>query len=291
LSYGKGDGFGEPAGKEISILNGGSMSKKQIKRRRAIPGEASTNPINHDSKSIIKEAQRFAHDIKAPLMVIRGSLLNTTGTLPTQALIQHSVERLFEMSREYLEFLHNTPSSTPRALSTMTSLQVKRLVKEKLSCIPALAYERGMLCSPKLYNYIGLQRLIRPSHETADDFIRADSSSLSRIIDNIILNSLEAMSPSCRPAEIICRIYCEDSQLILEFQDNGSGISSEHLSRILKADYRSTKPDGHGLGLSTSKRILDTWGARIEITSKAGRGSIVTLQLPLHDKPAVHELN
>ena len=64
------------------------------------------------------------------------------------------------------------------------------------------------------------------------------------------------------------------------FRDNGPGIPPEVLEKIFEPLY-STKSFGVGLGLPTVRQIMEQHGGGIEIASEVGRGTDVSLWLPL----------
>ena len=62
--------------------------------------------------------------------------------------------------------------------------------------------------------------------------------------------------------------------------DHGMGIDRSELKHIFEPFYRGARTrgiEGHGIGLSLAKQILDTYGARISIKSKPGQGSTFTV--------------
>ena len=68
--------------------------------------------------------------------------------------------------------------------------------------------------------------------------------------------------------------------LTIQFQDSGSGISKEELSRIF-IPFFTTKSKGTGLGLSICQRIIKGLGGFIEVQSQTGQGSTFSVQLPV----------
>jgi signal transduction histidine kinase len=66
----------------------------------------------------------------------------------------------------------------------------------------------------------------------------------------------------------------------IRFQDTGVGIAPENLPRVFEP-YFTTKEVGIGLGLALTKQILEQHGARIDLSSEPGKGTLVRLQLPV----------
>jgi signal transduction histidine kinase len=65
----------------------------------------------------------------------------------------------------------------------------------------------------------------------------------------------------------------------IRFADTGLGIEPERLPLIFEP-FHSTRPEGLGLGLYISKRIIDEHGGRIDVDSHVGEGTTFTLWLP-----------
>src|SRR5262249_40939901 len=77
--------------------------------------------------------------------------------------------------------------------------------------------------------------------------------------------------------------HSPSSDVVLSFIDTGKGMSPEVAARAFKPFY-STKTGGSGLGLPTTRRIIEAHGGTIELQSEPGRGSKFTIRLPIIDK-------
>lgn len=99
---------------------------------------------------------------------------------------------------------------------------------------------------------------------------------LKQIFINVIKNALESM-PDGGCLWISGRR--DGTQCILEFKDEGCGISPDRLGRLGEPFY-TTKERGTGLGLTTSYRLVHAHDGRMELESQLGRGTTLTLYLP-----------
>ena len=67
--------------------------------------------------------------------------------------------------------------------------------------------------------------------------------------------------------------------VLLELIDTGPGMDAETLGKVFQAFY-TTKQGGSGLGLPTSRKIIEAHGGSIDVESAPGRGTKVTIWLP-----------
>ena len=104
-----------------------------------------------------------------------------------------------------------------------------------------------------------------------------DSEQMQEVFVNLLQNAVQATPAGGR---ISVRLRREEEQAVVEIADTGTGIPPEHLSRIFDL-YFTTKPDGTGMGLSVSHRIVIEHGGRIDVHSRVGEGSTFRVVLPL----------
>ena len=85
------------------------------------------------------------------------------------------------------------------------------------------------------------------------------------------------------------RTAAVDGELVLTIVDSGQGIAPENLSRIFEPLF-STKSFGTGLGLPTVKKIVNQHDGIISVDSEVGRGTCVTVRLPVRAEEESVEL-
>jgi signal transduction histidine kinase len=102
------------------------------------------------------------------------------------------------------------------------------------------------------------------------------------VVINLVENAVQALGelPADRDKRVTVRTSMADGEIILAVEDAGPGIPPESLGRIFEPLF-STKSFGTGLGLPTVKQIVNQHGGIIAVDSKVGRGTCVTVRLPL----------
>ncbi len=116
-----------------------------------------------------------------------------------------------------------------------------------------------------------------------------DESLLKQAVLNLMINAAQAMGDSPGPrGELILRTEGDDSEVRLHVIDTGPGIPAEKLESIF-LPYVSYKSGGTGLGLPTTRRIVEEHGGRLSVHSEVGRGSDFIIHLPLRSPGATTE--
>ncbi|MCH8328876.1 MAG: hypothetical protein IIB81_00615 [Nanoarchaeota archaeon] len=106
-----------------------------------------------------------------------------------------------------------------------------------------------------------------------------DSNRLKQVFLNMMQNAREAMPNG--GAIYLSTNLVHDNSVLIQFRDTGCGISNDQLDKIFCLSY-TTKAKGKcaGLGLSVCKTIINELGGSIDIDSKVGVGTVVSLILP-----------
>ena len=104
-----------------------------------------------------------------------------------------------------------------------------------------------------------------------------DPDFMKTCIFNIVLNAFQAMPSG---GSLTLETWREDGRVALGISDTGHGVAAEDLCRVFEPFF-TTKSGGLGLGLATTKRIVEEHGGEIVFESARGRGSSVILKLPV----------
>jgi len=106
--------------------------------------------------------------------------------------------------------------------------------------------------------------------------IRADGAQTKQIFWNLFQNSVQAMPNGGRLSVVIHEP--DLGRVRITISDTGKGIGSDELERIFEPFHSGS--NGTGLGLSIVHRIVTEHGGNIDVQSEAGKGTMVTIELP-----------
>jgi signal transduction histidine kinase len=215
----------------------------------------------------------IAHEIRNPLMIIKGSLRQLTRPEATPedvrdaaADIDGEIERLNRVVNEVLDFakpIHFERSTT----------DINALCQSAVNAVTAAERE-----PPVVAELDGAA----PSLDT-------DAEKLRTVLVNLLNNARQAVlarngSPATPgPPVTISTVRLADRRVAVSIKDRGLGITPENLSRIFDP-YFTTRRAGTGLGLPIAKNIIEGLGGTISVMSIPGSGT--NIRIELGDAPA-----
>jgi signal transduction histidine kinase len=220
-----------------------------------------------------------SHDLRNPLAAIRG----TAQLLQRQLAVQHTLppERI-------TSGLANIEAASGRLASLIDSLRDLA----HLQMGQSLELERRPMDLVALVARVVTQsQAATDRHELQLDAVPTlvgewDAVRLERIVGNLIDNAVK-YSPEGK--QIIVTVQRDDTgegpQAVLTVADQGIGIPEQDLPRIFERFRRGSnvvgKFDGTGIGLAGARQIVEQHRGTITVESEVGRGSLVTVCLPL----------
>jgi len=117
--------------------------------------------------------------------------------------------------------------------------------------------------------------------------IRGDRQQLEQLVRNLVDNALKYGSSS-EKVDVAVREE-EGGRAVITVTDRGEGIDPEHIPHLTRRFYRtdpgrSRAAGGTGLGLAIVKHIVERHRGRLDITSRKGEGTVVTVKLPIIER-------
>jgi signal transduction histidine kinase len=111
--------------------------------------------------------------------------------------------------------------------------------------------------------------------------LHMDPERMNQVVLNVLLNAVQAVERG-GDVRLETADAVEGGQPAVEIavSDNGHGVSPENLERLFEPFF-TTRKDGTGLGLPTSKKIVDAHGGVIRVSSRIGEGTEVKIIIPI----------
>jgi PAS domain S-box-containing protein len=122
--------------------------------------------------------------------------------------------------------------------------------------------------------------------------VLADENRLYQVLNNIVGNAIKFTKEGGVEIEMSVKTTATEQVAVVSVRDSGMGIDADFVPRIFEPFLQessgfSRSHEGTGLGLAISKRLVEMMHGSISIESEKGRGSTVTLEIPLAGEAAV----
>jgi len=234
--------------------------------------------LEHDVQEISKLSQvkedflyTVSHELKTPLMVSLGTveLLNQgqdrRKMIEYHEILQRNLKRLLSLIDNLLITSKGETLSDLKLLNT----DIVSLLEEELASARILGHNKGLT----------FQTVFEPSRLE----LPFDAYYLRQAFSNILSNAVKFSSGG---GKVEIRLNKEERSVLIAVCDEGIGIPSEDLPRIFDRFYRSPHAlqaavAGTGLGLHTTKVIVESHRGEIWLDSEKGKGTTVYVRLPL----------
>ncbi len=237
---------------------------RDISERHALLSE-----LHRSSKDLEHFSSIVSHDVRSPLRnlnLLTGWLLDDhAAELNTDALedIQLIRKTTIRMQRLLEDLLHYSRVDRVRRISKDISLD--EILDDALDNLADEIFQSGL-------------QLEREKLPKIDCNVQQMVTFFQHIISNTIVHCERKpeVSIRCKTGSRLCHI---------SIADNGVGIDEKYLSNIFIPFNHLHSKDSHegsGVGLATSKKIIERHGGRIWIESEPGVGSVVHAEIPLH---------
>ncbi|GJM41657.1 MAG: hypothetical protein DHS20C20_19390 [Ardenticatenaceae bacterium] len=214
-----------------------------------------------------------AHELRTPVTVIQGNLRAILDDV--YPLDKEEVARLYEQTRHLTHVINDLRELAQAEASqlslNMTEVDVAALVKETAVSFQPIAKNQQIKLHAELLGTLPI--------------LQADAARLRQSLHNLIDNAIRHTPPN---GHILLEVQQLEKVVQIRVKDSGQGMTKEQLSRMFDRFYRadpsrSRESGGSGLGLAIVRAIVKAHGGAVTAVSLGpGKGSTVTLTLPLH---------
>ena len=216
----------------------------------------------------------ITHELKTPISV---------AVTATDALRNFSADADPDRRSRYLEIVETQLAQLSTMVEHILSVSVEG---REYKYNPTVVYLSDVIS--QLTQGAGMNNGKKPAFniDCAEDIkIMADEFHIKNLLATVIDN---AVKYSADPVVDI-RVTEESNNVTIEIEDNGCGISKEHLSHVFEKFYRVPTGDihtvrGYGLGLYYAKQVVELHKGTITMNSRVGKGTTVTIRLPRNEQ-------
>ncbi len=263
------------ANEELTSTNEELLNQRQELETVLLNLQDTQKQLVHSEKmaSLGVLASGIAHEINNPLNFIKG------GVFGIESYVK---ENLKESLNELNPFLDGVNEGICRAAEIVKSLNHynRRNDAKMIACDIHSIIEN---CLVMLNNQIKDRITVEKKYTTKKFVLACNEGKLHQAILNVLSNAAHAIE---NEGIIKIKSFVKAKDFKLEVTDTGTGISNEHIDKILDPFFTTKAPGkGTGLGLSITYNILQEHNGTIEFKSKLHKGTTVIITLPLKTKP------
>jgi signal transduction histidine kinase len=213
-------------------------------------------------------AMGLAHEIRNPLSNISASAQLCLGKYGVNEQLKRYLKVILRNSGNANRIVKDLLDFARPSEIVLKPGQVEKVIKRACSLV------RGRVSRDRV-------RLVKRVSRRLPK-VMLDEKRLEGAFLNFILNALDALS---RGGSLIVATYLDTlaREVVVTFTDTGVGIPEENVSRVFDPFF-TTKKSGTGLGLSICHHIIARHNGSIRIKSEAGKGTEVTVRLPVYGK-------
>jgi PAS domain S-box-containing protein len=260
-------GGGEFAGYIGSNIDITELKRAEVERQRSHQLEADLAHLNRVSM-MGELAASLAHELKQPiaaaLMDAKTCVRWLQRDTPDGAEGCKAALRMINDATRAAEVIDRVRSLYRRETSDRELLGVNEIIQEMIVLLRDKA-DRSSIS-------------IRTELDSGLPLITADRVQLQQVLMNLILNGIEAMKEGNGDLTITSK-RTADAQLLISVSDSGVGLPLGEVDRIFDAFF-TTKAQGTGMGLSISRRIIDSHGGSLWACANPGGGATFQFTLP-----------
>ncbi|MHB8683135.1 MAG: sensor histidine kinase [Dehalococcoidia bacterium] len=209
-----------------------------------------------------------SHELRTPLTVIRTNAETLSTLSPGDEAVDDIVHESKYMTRLLDDLLILAGSDQDGIALAVAPVDLAQLARSAGRAASTLASDAGLAFAMSIDGTL---------------MVRADPERLREVL-LIVLDNAVKYTP--RGGHVTLRAGKEKGDAVVGVDDTGAGVAPEEIPRLFDRFYRVDKArsralGGAGLGLSIAREIMDAHGGSLQFKSEPGKGSSVTIRLPL----------
>lgn len=212
--------------------------------------------------AIGRMAASIAHEIRNPLAAMRGSIQMLRADMAGES-----------SQTELMEIILRESDRLNRIISDFLSYARPRSIIQSKVDVGELLIETFTLLRHSAE--VSENQFIEEEVPLSPVLIDADSQQIQQVFWNLARNALQAMPTG---GTLRATVQMESQRLRIAFSDTGRGMSPEQVEHLFEPFSSTT--GGTGLGLSIVYQIIRDHGGTINVRSRAGQGTTITIELP-----------
>ncbi len=203
----------------------------------------------------------IGHDLRNPLQGIMGA---------THILKNHAAEKADSVCIEMLEEIDDCIRRSDKIINDLIEYS------QVITVHPAITAPEKLIS--RALGELTFPSNIEVANKTeSKPSLKVDETIMQRAFTSIIKNAFDAMPSG---GKLTIKSRRDHDSIVFTFQDTGVGMEQETLSKLWTPLF-TTKAKGMGFGLAVSKRFVEAHGGKISVKSKVGKGTTLTVTLPV----------
>jgi signal transduction histidine kinase len=222
--------------------------------------------VRHEKIAALgRMAAQVAHEVKNPLAGLRLYSLHLKGKIAGK--IPASEEKLVDKIIDGIDQLSDTCERVLSFARPITlaprPVDLDQIISASLALVEPQLTAKRIKVELNL-SEVGARTLL-------------DEAAIRSTLINLMLNSIQAMSEG---GELKVSTATDDQGLRVEIADTGCGMTEEQAKHMFEPFF-TTKSQGLGLGLFFAATIIEQHSGSVDVKSQAGKGTEITIRLPL----------
>lgn len=214
-------------------------------------------------------AAGVAHEINNPLTTISGFSEIVLRDLPAESVLRNDVQLILREAQRARDVVRRLLDFARQSAPHRDSVDLNELVRETVSLMRSAASVRDVT--------------VEEHYAPELPWASVDANQFKQVVLNLLNNAVQAMP---KGGTLMIGVGAAEREtkrgIQIQVKDSGVGIPRENLERIFEPFYTTKSPDeGTGLGLAVSYRIVREHDGVIEVNSEVGRGTMLTVWVPV----------